>query len=79
MRKRFGASFVSARRITLLILTLLKRMLAVGGLLAISAGATYAQGDSTQLPAFTSEVSSVLAFLFVASIAAILYGFVLRA
>jgi K(+)-stimulated pyrophosphate-energized sodium pump len=63
-----------------LISTLLKRSGATLGLLAASAGATYAAGtDAVTLPAFTPQVNSVLLFVLVASVAAIIYGFALQA
>jgi len=49
------------------------------GLLLGSARASYADGAGVRLPAFTTPVYGVLAFVLLASIVALIYGFVLRA
>ncbi|MDQ2801047.1 MAG: sodium-translocating pyrophosphatase [Armatimonadota bacterium] len=53
-------------------------LLAVG-LTMGSAGASYADGKGVQLPAFTSPVYGILGFVLLTSLAALAYGFVLRA
>jgi len=48
-------------------------------LLLGSARASYADGVGVRLPAFTTSVYGVLAFVLLASVAALIYGFILRA
>jgi K(+)-stimulated pyrophosphate-energized sodium pump len=59
-------------------LTLGSALLAMGLLLG-SARASYADGAGVRLPAFTTPVYGVLAFVLLASLVALAYGFVLRA
>jgi len=55
------------------------RTLAVLGLLAASAQTSYAAGEAVPLPTFTPDVERVLGFVVLAALAALAYGFVLRA
>ena len=59
-------------------LALVSALLAMGLLLG-SARASYADGAGVRLPAFTTPVYGVLAFVLLASLVALAYGFVLRA
>ncbi len=58
---------------------LLKRAGATLCLLLASAGAASAQSDAVALPPFTQDVNLALGFVLLASLAAIIYGFALRA
>jgi len=55
------------------------RALTLMGLLAASMGPSYAAGDAVPLPPFTPAVNGVLGFVVLAALAALTYGFVLRA
>ena len=57
----------------------LKRALATAGLLAVSAGATYASADAVPLPTFNGSVNGVLVFVMATAVIALVYGFILRA
>ena len=58
--------------------TLLQRAAATLGLLLVSAGASHAAGEAVSLPPFDTSVYSVLGFVLLASLAAIVYGFLIR-
>ncbi len=67
------SKFVRRARLTLSFL------FPAAGLLLGSARASYADGAGVSLPAFTTPVYGVLAFVLLASVAALIYGFDLRA
>jgi K(+)-stimulated pyrophosphate-energized sodium pump len=62
-----------------LAVTLIKRLLTIAMLLAVSTSSSYAAGEGVTLPPFTQTAYSVLGFVFIASFVALIYGFVLRA
>jgi len=59
--------------------TVIARSLAIIGLLGFTERASFAASDAVQLPAFTQDVKQTLSFVVLASVIALVYGFVLRA